>query len=84
MDLYITRIYGSKYPTVKDLGIGATNAGKKVMMRRSWIDREKVSVTLPNIFDEIVPPSYFGKDTANFVVVDKPEYDLVLGHTVYG
>ncbi|CAJ0631711.1 7578_t:CDS:2 [Entrophospora sp. SA101] len=79
MDLYITRMYGSKYPAVIDLGIGATNAGKKVM-RRGWIDREKVSVTLPNIFDDIVPPSYLGIDTANFVVVDKPEYDLVLGH----
>ncbi|CAG8620592.1 4426_t:CDS:1 [Ambispora gerdemannii] len=79
MDLYISREYGSRYPAVKDLGIGATNAGKKVM-RRGWIDREKVSVTLPNIFDNIVPPSYLGIDTANFVVVDKPEYDLVLGH----
>ena len=83
IDLYITRMYGSKYLAVKDLGIGATNAGKKVM-RRGWVDREEVSVTLPNIFDEIVPPSYLGIDTANFVVVDKPEYDLVLGHTVYG
>ncbi|RHZ80846.1 hypothetical protein Glove_131g92 [Diversispora epigaea] len=79
MDLYIFREYGSRYPAVIDLDIGATNAGKKVM-RRDWIDREKVSVTLPNIFDDIVPPSYLGIDTANFVVVDKPEYDLVLGH----
>jgi hypothetical protein len=78
MDLYISREYGSGYPAVRDLGIGATNASKKVMKRR-WIDREEVSVALPNIFDDIVPPSYFGKDTANFVVVDKPEYDLVLG-----
>ena len=54
MDLYISREYGSRYPAVIDLGIGATNAGKKVM-RRGWIDREEVSVTLPNIFDEIVP-----------------------------
>jgi hypothetical protein len=87
MDLYISREYGSGYPAVRDLGIGATNAGKKVM-RRGWVDREKVSVALPNIFDEIVPPSYLGIDTANFVVVDKPEYDLVLGtvwlmHTGY-
>jgi hypothetical protein len=57
-------------------------------MRRGWIDREEVSVTLPNIFDEIVPPSYLEIDTTNFVVVDKPEYDLVLGsvwlmHTGY-
>ena len=79
MDLYISREYESRYPAVRDLGIGATNASKKVM-RRGWVDREEVSVTLPNIFDEIVSPSYFGKDTANFVVVDKPEYDLVLGN----
>src|SRR5947209_12034110 len=31
MDLYISREYGSRYPAVIDLGIGATNAGKKVM-----------------------------------------------------
>ena len=79
MGLYITRMYGSKYPAVEDLGIGATNAGKKVM-RRGWIDREKVSVTLPNIFDGLKPPSYLGTDTETFVVVDKPEYDLVLGN----
>ncbi|CAB4390868.1 unnamed protein product [Rhizophagus irregularis] len=78
MDLYISRLDGSRYPAVRDLGIGATNAGKKVM-RRGWVDREEVSVALPNIFDEIVPPSYLGIDTANFVVVDKPEYNLVLG-----
>ncbi|CAG8687894.1 11562_t:CDS:2 [Funneliformis mosseae] len=58
MDLYISREYGSRYPAVRDLGIGATNAGKK------------------------------GMDTANFVVIDKSEYDLVLGsvwlmHTGY-
>ncbi len=87
MDLYISREYGSRYPAVRDLSIGVTNASKKVM-RRGWIDREEVSVALPNIFDEIVSSSYFGKDTANFVVVDKPEYDLVLGsvwliHTGY-
>ncbi|RIA91008.1 hypothetical protein C1645_822582 [Glomus cerebriforme] len=45
MDLYISKEYGSRYPAVRDLGIGPTNA-----------------------------------DTANFVVVDKPEYDLVLGN----
>ena len=78
MDLYISREYGSRYLAVRDLGIGATNAGKKVM-RRGWIDREEVSVTLPNIFDEIVP-CICKIDTANFVVVDKPEYDLVLGN----
>ncbi|GET03108.1 hypothetical protein GLOIN_2v1763149 [Rhizophagus clarus] len=51
--------YGSRYPAVKDLGIGATNASKKVM-RKGWVDREEVSVTLSNIFDEIIPPSYLG------------------------
>jgi hypothetical protein len=44
-------------------------------MKRSWIDKKIDSVSLPNIFDEIVP-SFM--DTANFVVIDKPEYDLVL------
>ncbi|CAG8566551.1 1623_t:CDS:2 [Funneliformis mosseae] len=77
MDLYISREYGSRYPAVRDLGIGATNAGKKVM-KRGWVDREEVLVALLNIFDEIVPPSYLGIDTVNFVVVDKPKYDLVL------
>ncbi|CAG8640366.1 4594_t:CDS:1, partial [Paraglomus occultum] len=75
--------YGSKYPAVKDLGIGgATNAGKKVM-RRGWIDREKVSVTLPNIFESgklKSLPRYLKETFTNFVVIDKPEYDLVLGH----
>ena len=77
MNLYISKEYGSRYPAVRDLGIGATNAGKKVM-RRGWIDREEVSVTLPNIFDEIVPcmrKIY----TVNFVVVDKPEYSVPNG-----
>ena len=49
-------------------------------MIRGWLKREKVSVTLPNIFDGIKPPSYLGTDTETFVVVDKPEYDLVLGN----
>ena len=31
--LYITREFGSEYPAVKELGIGTTNAGKKVMVR---------------------------------------------------
>ena len=82
MGLYITRKYGSKYPAVKDLGIGATNAGKKVM-RRGWIDREKVSVTLPNIFEsgELKSlPRHLNERFTSFVVIDKPEYDLVLGN----
>src|SRR6266487_746949 len=90
MGLYITRMYGSKYPAVKDLGIGATNAGKKVM-RRGWVDREKVSVTLPNIFEsgELKSlPRHLNERFTSFIVIDKPEYDLVLGsawlmHTGY-
>uniref|UniRef100_U9TB27 F-box domain-containing protein n=1 Tax=Rhizophagus irregularis (strain DAOM 181602 / DAOM 197198 / MUCL 43194) TaxID=747089 RepID=U9TB27_RHIID len=68
--------FGSRYPTVKELAIGTPNADKKVMIR-GWIKREKVAVTLPNIFDGLKPPSYLGIDTKTFVVVDKPEYDLV-------
>ena len=58
----------------KKIWICATNAGKKVMIRR-WLRREKLSVTLPNIFDELEPAPYLGIDTETFVVVDKPEYD---------
>lgn len=76
IDLYICREFGSRYPTVKELAIGTPNADKKVMIR-GWIKREKVAVTLPNIFDGLKPPSYLGIDTKTFVVVDKPEYDLV-------
>ncbi|RHZ78911.1 hypothetical protein Glove_155g122 [Diversispora epigaea] len=53
-------MYGSKYPAVTELGIGATNASKKVMRK-----------TLPNIFDKLEPPSYLGKDTATFVLLFK-------------
>ncbi|GBC39743.2 hypothetical protein GLOIN_2v1763149 [Rhizophagus irregularis DAOM 181602=DAOM 197198] len=77
IDLYICREFGSRYPTVKELAIGTPNADKKVMIR-GWIKREKVAVTLPNIFDGLKPPSYLGIDTKTFVVVDKPEYDLTL------
>ncbi|CAG8451294.1 15326_t:CDS:2 [Cetraspora pellucida] len=80
IDLYISREFGSRYPAVVELGINATNAGKKVMVR-GWVHRENVSVSLPNIFDGLKPPSYLGTDTATFVVVDKPEYDLVLGNS---
>jgi hypothetical protein len=76
IDLYICREFGSRYPAVKELAIGAPNADKKVMIR-GWIKREKVAVTLPNIFYGLKPPSYLGIDTKTFVVVDKPEYDLV-------
>ncbi|CAG8582857.1 7502_t:CDS:2 [Ambispora gerdemannii] len=72
-------MYGSKYPAVKDLGIGATNAGKKVMVR-GWLHDEEISVSLPNIF-ELEPPSYLDKSYEHFLVIDKPEYDLVLGST---
>ena len=39
--LYITREFRSEYPAVKELGIGATNAGKKVMMRRVGLIEKK-------------------------------------------
>ena len=78
MDLYISREGGSGFLTVQSLGISATNAGKKVMIR-GWLNREKVFITLPNIFDGLKSPSYLGIDTETFVVVDKPKYDLVLG-----
>ncbi|RHZ88741.1 hypothetical protein Glove_21g19 [Diversispora epigaea] len=57
------------------------NSGKKVM-RRGWIDREKVSVTLPNIFESEKLkslPRYLNETFTNFVVIDKPEYNLILG-----
>ncbi|CAG8482793.1 9878_t:CDS:1 [Ambispora leptoticha] len=79
IDLYISREYRSRYFTVKDLDIGAINVDKKVM-RRNWIDKEKVSVTLPNIFDDIVSSSYLRIDIVNFIIVNKSEYDLVLGY----
>ncbi|CAG8699074.1 27268_t:CDS:2, partial [Racocetra persica] len=47
---------GSGFPAIQSLGIGATNAGKKVMIR-GWLQREKET----------------------FIVVNKPEYDLILG-----
>ncbi|RHZ68883.1 hypothetical protein Glove_292g18 [Diversispora epigaea] len=81
MDLYITRMYGSKYSAVKDLGIGATNVGKKVI-RKGWIDREKVSVTLSNIFESgklKSLPRYLNETFTNFIIIDKSEYNLVLG-----
>src|SRR5437879_6512622 len=77
MDLYISREWGSRYPAVEKLGVGVTNASKKVMVR-GWTDKENISVSLPNIF-ELKPPSYSEKSYEYFVVVDKPEYDLVLG-----
>ena len=50
MGLYISREFGSKYPAVKSLDIGATNAGKKVMVR-GWLYGEKISISIPDIFD---------------------------------
>ena len=79
IDLYIIREFGSEYPAVKEFGISATNAGKKVMVR-GWVYRENIFVTLPNIFDGLKFPSYLRMNIVTFVVVDKPEYDLVLGN----
>ncbi|CAG8453118.1 14756_t:CDS:2 [Cetraspora pellucida] len=64
MDLYITRMDGSKYLVVEALGIGVTNAGKKVMP-----------------LADLGPSSYLGNSYEHFLVVDKPEYDLVLEST---
>ena len=84
MGLYISREFGSKYPAVKSLGIGATNAGKKVMVR-GWLYGEKNSISIPDIFDLKLQsntlPQCLGKSYEKFLVVDKPEYDLVLGET---
>ena len=33
IDLYISKEYGSRYPAIRDLDIGTTNASKKVMRR---------------------------------------------------
>ncbi|RIA82497.1 hypothetical protein C1645_835255 [Glomus cerebriforme] len=71
MDLYISREYGSRYPAVRDLGIGVTNADKKVM-RRGWIDREEISVTLPNIFDEkLLFPDFTATDSDGEIIITK-------------
>ncbi|CAG8716257.1 3684_t:CDS:1, partial [Funneliformis mosseae] len=75
--LYITREFRSKYPAVKELSISITNAGKKVMVRE-WISREEVSVSLPNIFNGLKLLPLIITDTETFVVVDKPEYNLIL------
>ena len=49
-------------------------------MVRGWVSREEVSVSLPNIFDGLKLLPLVITDTETFVVVDKPEYDLVLGN----
>src|SRR2546423_13788706 len=49
-------------------------------MVRGWVSREEVSVSLPNIFDGLKSLPLVITDTETFVVVDKPEYDLVLGN----
>ena len=77
--LYITREFGSEYPIVKELDIGVTNTDKKVMVR-GWVSRKEVSVSLPNIFDGLKSLPLVIIDTKTFVVVDKLEYDLVLGN----
>ncbi|CAG8507414.1 10771_t:CDS:2 [Funneliformis mosseae] len=79
IDLYITREFRSEYPAVKEFSIGAINAGKKVIIR-GWVNREEVSISLSNIFYELRSLLLIITDTENFVVVDKPEYDLVLGN----
>ncbi|CAG8591272.1 2_t:CDS:2 [Diversispora eburnea] len=74
-------MYGSEYPVVKELGKGATNAGKKAMVRE-WLRDEKISVSLPNIFELGIRkslPHHLGESYSHFLIVDKPEYDLVLG-----
>src|ERR1044072_1075480 len=48
--LYITREFESEYSIVKELSIGVTNIGKKVIVRE-WVSREEVFISLPNIFD---------------------------------
>ncbi|CAG8726213.1 533_t:CDS:1, partial [Funneliformis mosseae] len=67
----------SEYLAVKELDISATNADKKVMIKE-WVSREEVSISLPNIFYRLKSLSLVITDTETFVVVDKPEYDLVL------
>nr|CAG8655435.1 2818_t:CDS:2 [Entrophospora candida] len=58
-----------------------TNAGKKVMVR-GWLCGEKVSVSLPNIFELGIlksQPRCLNETYTHFLVIDKPEHDLVLG-----
>ncbi|CAG8608041.1 5379_t:CDS:2, partial [Diversispora eburnea] len=82
MDCYISRNFGrSGYPAVKELGIGAINSGKKVMVR-GWIHNVKTSISIPDIF-ELEPqksplPQSLNELYENFLVLDKPEYELVL------
>ncbi|CAG8706091.1 9549_t:CDS:2 [Funneliformis mosseae] len=82
MGLYISREFGSKYPAVKSLGIRATNVGKKVMVR-GWLYGEKISISISDIFDLKSQSNTLlqclGKLTEKFLVIDKPEYDVVLG-----
>jgi hypothetical protein len=48
-------------------------------MVRGWVRDEEVAVSLPNIF-ESEPLSYLGKSYEHFVVINKPDYELVLGN----
>ncbi|CAG8594096.1 2823_t:CDS:2 [Funneliformis mosseae] len=66
-----------EYSTVKELSISITNTGKKVMVR-GWVSREEVSISLPNIFVGLKSLPLVITDTETFVIIDKPEYDLVL------
>ena len=75
--LYITREFRLEYPAIKELDIDATNVSKKVMVRR-WVSRKEVFISLPNIFDELKSLPLVIIDIKTFIVVDKPEYDLVL------
>ncbi|CAG8660003.1 4459_t:CDS:2 [Funneliformis mosseae] len=81
MCLYVSREFGSKYSAVKSLGIEATNAGKKVMVR-GWLYSEKISISILNIFDlksqSNTLPQCLGKSTEKFLVIDKPKYNVVL------
>ncbi|RHZ44881.1 hypothetical protein Glove_707g119 [Diversispora epigaea] len=52
-------------------------------MVKGWIRSEKISIPISNIF-ELEPqknrlPQYLGKSYEHFLVLDKPEYELVLG-----
>jgi hypothetical protein len=84
MGLYISKEFGSKYSAVKSLDIGATNAGKKVIVR-GWLYGKKIFISILDIFDlksqSNTLPQCLGKSFKKFLVVNNPEYDLVLRET---